>query len=295
MCIFAPEDRIEPVNDPEAERLFQIGRAHDVNIRSDQPDSIPVELRGLEADRSAAKDHYAQAAERGHLSAMNNLSVYLHNGWGQGRGNYEPDFDAAFRWNVEMARRDDGRGFTGMASYLLSRDAGRHNPELGRKCLVEAAVRGDVPGSLALAELELKLTPDDAPIPVPEPARKRGIALLEDLGLREVGAAYDRLALFFDLKEQAPLKHEFYALEATRLGDPGGRIKLETLYGQDAGDAERSDFSACLQNLRGEDRANALSLCKRPGGSLTRAGADAPPAPSALMDLTMLRQIFAVE
>ena len=79
-CMIPSTERLEKNTGAEAERLFQTGRAHDITIRRNAPDTVPTELRNLKADRVLARRHYQQAAEAGHVDAMNNLAVYEQKG-----------------------------------------------------------------------------------------------------------------------------------------------------------------------------------------------------------------------
>ena len=284
--MFKPSDLVAPNDSPEAEAIFQNGRAYDINVIMDQPDGIPAHLRGLKPDRKNARRYYTEAAEMGHVNAMNNLAQYEQKGWGHGPDHYPRNYKEALRLNMEMARRGSATGFAGMGVYLLYGWAGVADPVKGEACLEEAAARGHLNGTLALAEYDLKLGPPEETMDIPDPRRvERSLPLLEDLGLRGVSDAYDILSSYYNYKVDDPLKREFYAQEAMALGSVLGNIELTSIY--DPGNDIRpdADHLVCLRKMHPSEYKDWESLCPRPGGVLTRAGAGLPPKPTQPMDV----------
>lgn len=284
--MFDPSDLVAPNDSPEAEAIFQKGRAHDISVIVDQPDSIPVELRGLEPDRKIARRYYAEAAEMGHVGAMNNLAHYEQNGWGHGNDHFPRNYKEAFRLNLEMARRGSATGFTVIGGYLIYGVAGVRDPVKGEACLVEAAARGDVNATLALAEYDLKLAMPEEIMDIPDPRRvERGLTLLEDQWLRGESEAYVILSSYSDSKAEDRLKSEFYAQEAMIAGNVGGYVRLSAIYNPMHDTRPDAAHYACLQQLKPAQYGDTENLCPRPGGPLTRAGAGLSPAPEQPLDV----------
>lgn len=282
--------------DNEAERLFQLGRAHDISIKMNLPDSIPAELRELEADRGAARGYFQQAADLGHTGAMNNLAVYIENGWPATRGE-RIDHKAAFDWNVEMARRGDPAGFVGMGVYLLKGSAGEQNPNKAEACFVQAAKMGSEGGAFRLAMMDLGLFQPLSLVPASSPKRDRGIALLKELGRRGNGDAYGQLMNYFEFNEVSPLKAEFYGIVASEAGDSLSFVRLADLYRgyEDIGFFSDRTYHDCLVALSRDQIANFQTLCPRPDGPLTRAMAGLPPAPTEPLDIRAYLEEFGTK
>lgn len=294
MCMFNDNDLIAPNTTPEAEQIYQRARAHDLTIMVEMPETIPVELRGTQPDRVEARRLYSQAAEMGHVGAMNNLSVYEQNGWGHPDPDSFPrDHQAAFRWNVEMARRGDVRGYIGMGLYHHSGRAGPADPTRAQACFIEAAKRDDLRGILLLGRHDLNLLQSLIPVPANPDRIARGKALLEEVSRRGDPDGFEQLSLHYHLKVSAPLKREYYAREAEKLSDPYFGTKVIPIYKFENEPLYDPDMVACLQTLGPSEGPLIDEKCPRPDGPLTRGAAGLPPAPVQPFDVSSLTVIHS--
>lgn len=292
MCMFNDSDLIAPNTTPEAEQIYQRARAHDLTIMVEMPETIPAELRGIRPDRVEARRLYSQAAEMGHVGAMNNLSVYEQNGWGHPDPDSFPrDHQAAFRWNVEMARRGDVRGYIGMGLYHHSGRAGPADPTRAQACFIEAAKRDDLRGILLLGRHDLNLLQSLIPVPANPDRIARGQALLEEVSRRGDPEGFNQLYLYYSSKDKTPLKREYYAREAAKLTNPFFGTRVMPIYKFEDEPLYDPDMVACLNALGPSEGPLIDEKCPRPDGPLTRGAAGLPPAPVQPFDLSSLTVI----
>ncbi|MEL6960541.1 MAG: hypothetical protein AAGL89_16480 [Pseudomonadota bacterium] len=292
-CMFSENERIAPNTSAEAEELFQRGRAHDLSIVADLPETIPLYLRGTTPNRAEARRLYQEAADMGHVGAMNNLAVYEQNGWGHPDPNSFPrNHPKSLQLNIEMARRGDVRGYVGMGLSYATGRAGITDHQRAQNCFIEAAKRDDARGILLLARHDLLLIRLDNVETPPKPQRvPRGLALLEELGRRGNHEGFEDLADYYQFKEKDPLKQEYYLREAAKISPLFFWSNLSPLYKFEGTPLYNPEMVACLQNLTPEDMPHVDTLCPRPDGPATREAAGLPQAPTTPYDLSALQFI----
>jgi len=291
MCVFNESGQIPAVATPEAVEIYELAKAYDGSIyRTNQmPEPGPPvdpKYADIEEDRVKARELYKQAAELGHVDAMYRLATFMVEGLGLPNDGYEPDYDGAYYWFKEVARRDDPFGYYALANFYLYGIDRRVDVKTGEQCLVQAAQRGLMQGQISLAELDLGLLEGFRNAPANPPHRiERGLRLLEDSIVKGHLDSYSLLSDYYVYADPNPLKAEYYARAGAIAGSEEFQYTMEGSYrGGDYG-ANNKRQSECIRNLEKEDFINLETLCPRPDGPLTRNQAGLPPAPTAPLDV----------
>lgn len=291
MCIIDQNDLVEANTSEEAEQLFQLGRAHDINILSDSPETIPVSLRGRDHDRNIAKSYYQQAAALGHTGAMNNLAVYLQNGFGNKENRFEEDHAGAYALNVEMARRSDMRGYVGMASYHYTNLVNAHDPAKAVACLKVASRADYLPAIVMLGTDDLGVLP--ANIGAHDQRRTpRGGALLEEAGRRGSADAFVQLMRHYTYINEDWDKQFYYALEAMDLGSRAALTHVEGVFQNGSYGADDPDYLSCIQSKRYENVSRINKACLPQTARKLRGQIGLSPAPTDPLDISTFLDNF---
>jgi len=290
-CEFAMQDQIPAVATPKAVEIYELAKAYDGSIyRTNQmPEPGPPvdpKYAHIEEDRVKARELYKQAAELGHVDAMYRLATFMVEGLGLPNDGYEPDYDGAYYWFKEVARRDDPFGYYALANFYLYGIDRRADVKTGEQCLVQAAKRGLMQGQISLAELDLGLLEGFRNAPANPPHRiERGLRLLEDSIVKGHLDSYVLLSNYYVYADPNPLKAEYYAWAGTVVGNERAHSRLRGRYSSGGFSEINKNLSECILNVGKEDFARIETLCPRPDGPLTRKQAGLPPAPTAPLDV----------
>lgn len=296
-CEFNVNEYLTPIQDPEADEFFEIAKSFDIDIISNRPDMIREDLRGADYNRQDARRYYQKAADLGHLKAMNALAAYMLQGFGRTDGTYDEEPEAAFQLYTRIAEHGEARGYQGMSAMLM--EGFPNQPvdiKLATKCMTRAAMLAEpayLEPAFYLAELDLNL--GDAFLknpPHPKPRIERGLALMEDLLLKNYIPAYRALYKYYVQVDGQPRKAEFYARAAAAAGDYPAKIRLEAGYRMGYFGEVDLGLSTCASNLTRKQIREIETLCPRPEGPLTRAKAELPPAPEQLLDIPAYLEAF---